>query len=201
MQKGKAIRKGPDRQTTPSKKRFHLYVDPCYNGSQSKKPSLSSPGLDGSTTPFRSLAGLVISNKPSIVFHMETKLRGHEWDYIKNQKKLTQALVAEDSGIFDVGFSGFPYTWFNNFTSLHSTKARLDRGLASKDWIEEFPDNSRLGLLEWKRDVLGNVQHKIESKQAPQDSLNQGTITNVSKEQALTLAKEIDKLHEANDVY
>ncbi|GAA0183907.1 hypothetical protein LIER_31242 [Lithospermum erythrorhizon] len=48
--------------------------------------------------------------------------------------------VAEDCGIFDVGFSGFPFTWCNNFTSPHSTRARLDRGLASKGWIDEFPD-------------------------------------------------------------
>ncbi|GAA0150559.1 hypothetical protein LIER_09479 [Lithospermum erythrorhizon] len=152
--------------------------------------------------------------------------------------------VAEDFGIFDVGFSGFPYTWCNNFTSPHSTRARLDRGLASKDWSDEFPDarllhlssntsdhlplllikgirrqgikrdkprfrfesnwclykettevvraawqkqhlddpgrnlfmriqNSRLGLLQWKREVLGNVQNKIESKQTSLDKLNQ----------------------------
>ncbi|GAA0141147.1 hypothetical protein LIER_42647 [Lithospermum erythrorhizon] len=61
--------------------------------------------------------------------------------------------------------------------------------------------NSRLGLLEWKRNVLGNVQDKIESKQATLHCLNQGTITNVSKEQAFTLIKEIDKLRETNDVY
>ncbi|GAA0138787.1 hypothetical protein LIER_00467 [Lithospermum erythrorhizon] len=130
MQKGKAILKGPGRQTTDSKKRFHPYVDACYNESQGKKPSLSNPGLDGSTT--------------------------------------------------------------------HVIQLRLLNSLADENeyLILELP-----GLLEWKRDVMGNVQHKIESKQATLDSLNQRTITNVSKEQALTLAKEIDKLCEANDVY
>ncbi|GAA0186338.1 hypothetical protein LIER_33626 [Lithospermum erythrorhizon] len=41
--------------------------------------------------------------------------------------------MVEDCGIIDVDFSGFPFTWCNDFTSPHSTRARLDRGLASKD--------------------------------------------------------------------
>ncbi|GAA0166401.1 hypothetical protein LIER_21558 [Lithospermum erythrorhizon] len=61
--------------------------------------------------------------------------------------------------------------------------------------------NSRLGLLQWKREVLENVQNIIEAKQASLDTLNQGVITNNSKVQALSLIKEIDKLREANDVY
>ncbi|GAA0148322.1 hypothetical protein LIER_36697 [Lithospermum erythrorhizon] len=109
--------------------------------------------------------------------------------------------VAEDCGIFDIGFSGFPYTWCNNFTSPHSTRGRLDRGLASKDWMMEFPDNSRLGLLNWKHVALGNVRRSIESKHSSLDSLNQGLITNGSKVLALSLGKEIDKLRGTNDIY
>ncbi|GAA0185660.1 hypothetical protein LIER_32948 [Lithospermum erythrorhizon] len=51
--------------------------------------------------------------------------------------------------------------------------------------------NSRLGLLKWKRDVLGNVQQKIDLKQAALDRLNQGTITNVSKVEAISLSKKL----------
>ncbi|GAA0186339.1 hypothetical protein LIER_33627 [Lithospermum erythrorhizon] len=61
--------------------------------------------------------------------------------------------------------------------------------------------NSRLGLLKWKRDALGNVQQKIDLEQATLDRLNQGTITNVSKVEAISLSKEIDKLRAANDEY
>ncbi|GAA0179797.1 hypothetical protein LIER_42226 [Lithospermum erythrorhizon] len=61
--------------------------------------------------------------------------------------------------------------------------------------------NSRLGLLKWKRDTLENVQQKIDLKQAALHRLNQGTITNVSKVEAISLSKEIDKLRAANDEY
>ncbi|GAA0161395.1 hypothetical protein LIER_17723 [Lithospermum erythrorhizon] len=260
--KGKAICSEFKRHRTPSKKRFHPYVDTNRNGYQSKKPSLSSSGLDGSSSPIdqvgllcmelsgfgqpravRSLAGLMISNKPKLVFLMETKLHGNEWVHIKNKIKLPQALlvdgigrggglvllwtrdleveilsysnieasikemgaapwrlvgfydhhkvvkrkmtwnllrfisissvlptivigdfnevffnyehisqtrsrsfwqmnnfrqVAEDCGIFDVGC--------NNFTSPHSIRTRLNRGLASNDWSDKFSDGRLLHL-------------------------------------------------------
>ncbi|GAA0162561.1 hypothetical protein LIER_18627 [Lithospermum erythrorhizon] len=186
MQKGKAILKGPGRKTTPSKKRFHPYVDACYNGSQSKKPSLFNPGLDGSTTPCNSVEAAEGGNYILLSHHIEATIKesraeawrlvgfyGHHevakrklsWNLLCfiifssvlptfvigdfnevffNYEHVSQTRprpqwhmnkfcqVAEDCGIFYVGFSGF--------TSLHSTRARLDRGLASKDWIEEFSD-------------------------------------------------------------
>ncbi|GAA0158624.1 hypothetical protein LIER_15596 [Lithospermum erythrorhizon] len=61
--------------------------------------------------------------------------------------------------------------------------------------------NSRLGLMKWKRDVLGNVQNYITKKQATLDGLNYLIITNKTKSQAITLIKEIDKLRETNDHY
>ncbi|GAA0143565.1 hypothetical protein LIER_04221 [Lithospermum erythrorhizon] len=44
---------------------------------------------------------------------------------------------------------------------------------------------SRLGLLDWKRRNLGNVQLSIQSKQAEPDVLQQGFITVTSKGQAI----------------
>ncbi|GAA0164710.1 hypothetical protein LIER_39843 [Lithospermum erythrorhizon] len=55
--------------------------------------------------------------------------------------------------------------------------------------------NSRLGLLKWTR------EQKIDLKQVALDRLKQGTITNVSKVEAISLSKEIDKLRAANDEY
>ncbi|GAA0172576.1 hypothetical protein LIER_26376 [Lithospermum erythrorhizon] len=49
--KGKMICSEFERQRTPSKKRFHSYVYTNRNGYQSKKTSLSSSGLDGSSSP------------------------------------------------------------------------------------------------------------------------------------------------------
>ncbi|GAA0149454.1 hypothetical protein LIER_08618 [Lithospermum erythrorhizon] len=204
-----------------------------------------------------------------VFFHYEHVSQSHP----RPQWKMNNfRQMAEECGIIDVGFSGVPFTWCNNFTSPYSTRARLDRGLASKDWIDEFLDaqlkhlssntsdhlplllnkgtrrngikrgkarfkfesswclyketievvrtawnkdrvddhernqfgciqNSGLGLLKWKHDALGNVQHKIDLKQSALDRLNQGTITNASKIEAISLSKEIDKLREANDEY
>ncbi|GAA0175560.1 hypothetical protein LIER_28708 [Lithospermum erythrorhizon] len=46
--------------------------------------------------------------------------------------------VIHDCGMFDIGYTGFKYTWCNNFVSPNSTRARLDRALASQDWKDSF---------------------------------------------------------------
>ncbi|GAA0153628.1 hypothetical protein LIER_11822 [Lithospermum erythrorhizon] len=48
--------------------------------------------------------------------------------------------VVEDCGLVDLGYSRFPFTWSNNFISPYSTRARLDRALASKDWRDYYPE-------------------------------------------------------------
>ncbi|GAA0151512.1 hypothetical protein LIER_10217 [Lithospermum erythrorhizon] len=46
--------------------------------------------------------------------------------------------VVNDCGLFDVGYSRFKYTWCNNVISPNYTRERLDRCLASKDWMDMF---------------------------------------------------------------
>ncbi|GAA0139314.1 hypothetical protein LIER_00885 [Lithospermum erythrorhizon] len=55
---------GPDRVRNPSKKRFHPYVEASSNGSQSKKPSLSIPGLDGSEALLKSAKAAEQPSRP-----------------------------------------------------------------------------------------------------------------------------------------
>jgi hypothetical protein len=43
-------------------------------------------------------------------------------------------------GMIDLGFSGNPYTWSNNRQGLGLIKERLDRGIASLEWIHTFPN-------------------------------------------------------------
>ncbi|GAA0165800.1 hypothetical protein LIER_21111 [Lithospermum erythrorhizon] len=119
--------------------------------------------------------------------------------------------VVRDCGMFDMGYSGFKFTWCNNFTSPNSTRARLDRGLASKDWLDRELDpgvkvfrsirDCRLELLKWKRESLGKVHSSIQEKQDELDVLNQGSISMASKGRATVLAQEIDKLREADEFY
>jgi hypothetical protein len=42
-------------------------------------------------------------------------------------------------GMIDLGFAGNPYTWSNNRQGMHLIKERLDRGLASPNWIHLHP--------------------------------------------------------------
>ena len=39
----------------------------------------------------------------------------------------------------DLGFNGFPFTWCNRRPGVHNTWVRLDRGVATVDWILRFP--------------------------------------------------------------
>ena len=49
-------------------------------------------------------------------------------------------------GMINLGFAN-PYTWCNNKQGLDSIKERLDRGLASPNWVHLHPDYSLLHLL------------------------------------------------------
>jgi hypothetical protein len=43
-------------------------------------------------------------------------------------------------GLVDIGFVGNPYTWFNNMNGFVTIKERLDRALASLDWVHLHPE-------------------------------------------------------------
>ncbi|GAA0175889.1 hypothetical protein LIER_28983 [Lithospermum erythrorhizon] len=150
--------------------------------------------------------------------------------------------AVKDCGIIDIGCKGYPYTWSNTFIAPISTRAKLDRALAGRDWSTMFPEvvlhhgstyhsdhlplflylgnqtrgyikpkprfrfeaswclyerstevvrdawnankrgdpgemvfqgirNCRLGLLNWKRVVLGDFQIRMEDKQLDLDLL------------------------------
>jgi hypothetical protein len=49
-------------------------------------------------------------------------------------------------GMIDLGFAGNPFTWCNNRHGLHMIKERLDRSLASLNWIHLHPEYSLLHL-------------------------------------------------------
>jgi hypothetical protein len=49
-------------------------------------------------------------------------------------------------GLVDLGFVGNPFTWCNNKQGLATIKERLDRGLASLDWIHLHPNFSLIHI-------------------------------------------------------
>jgi hypothetical protein len=72
---------------------------------------------------------------------------------LDQSEKLEGRLVASSShcpfkqfidhfGLVDLGFVGNPYTWCNNRQGAASIKERLDRGLASLNWIHLHPEFS-----------------------------------------------------------
>ena len=46
--------------------------------------------------------------------------------------------VADECGFIDLGFVGSWYTWQKHFSTGHSIKERLDRALATNDWLLRF---------------------------------------------------------------
>ena len=50
-------------------------------------------------------------------------------------------------GLKDIGFNGFPFTWCNRRPGPQNTWIRLDRGVATIDWILRFP-TSRIHHLD-----------------------------------------------------
>ncbi|GAA0141803.1 hypothetical protein LIER_02859 [Lithospermum erythrorhizon] len=103
------------------------------------------------------LPTIFIGDFDEVFFHYEHVSQAHprpNWQ-MNNFRQM-----AKDYGIIDVGFSGFPFTWCNNFTSPYSTRARLDRGLASKDWMHEFPNAQLIHLSSNTSDHLPLLLNK-----------------------------------------
>ena len=46
--------------------------------------------------------------------------------------------VIDECGFLDLDFVGAPFTWQKHFVDGHSIWERLDRGLATQDWLMKF---------------------------------------------------------------
>ena len=73
-------------------------------------------------------------------------LQGEEkWGRVARPESQMKAFrqVVDDCGFVDLGFVGPPYTWWNKQNGTARVLERLDRCLASADWLLQFP-NSRV---------------------------------------------------------
>ncbi|GAA0183661.1 hypothetical protein LIER_42442 [Lithospermum erythrorhizon] len=93
--------------------------------------------------------------------------------------------VVLECGLVDMRYNGYWFTWCNNFISPNSTRTRIDRALGMKEWKIMFP--------------TANVYH-LSSNHSDHLPILLGVITTSSKEEALILARDIDKLREVDDV-
>ncbi|GAA0155012.1 hypothetical protein LIER_12839 [Lithospermum erythrorhizon] len=87
--------------------------------------------------------------------------------------------------------------------STHHIEACIKDG-AAEPWRTSFGElypSESLDLMGWKRTKLGHVQNSIKEKQVRLDALKQNLITISSKGEATVLARDIDKLREADDIY
>ena len=47
----------------------------------------------------------------------------------------------------DLGYKGYPFNWTNKRPGDANTKLRLDRAMATKGWIDNFPVSNVVHLL------------------------------------------------------
>ncbi|CAN6171061.1 unnamed protein product [Urochloa humidicola] len=50
--------------------------------------------------------------------------------------------VLDECGLKDIGFSGIPWTYDNRKSGQRNVKVRLDRGVATQEWMDRFFDAS-----------------------------------------------------------
>ena len=44
----------------------------------------------------------------------------------------------DECELLDLGYTGVPFTWCNNQDAMATVWARLDRAMASVDWVNKF---------------------------------------------------------------
>ncbi|KAA8517934.1 hypothetical protein F0562_015408 [Nyssa sinensis] len=89
--------------------------------------------------------------------------RTESWDFLRMLKSRGMAStpnwqlrafreVVNDCGFRDLGFSGFPFTWSNNRVHPNTVLKRLDRFLATTEWVNLFPNVSADHLIIYDSD-------------------------------------------------
>ena len=65
----------------------------------------------------------------------------------------------ESCQLEDLGYKGYPFTWTNKRLGDANTKLRLDRAVATKGWIDNFPITNVVHLLPHVSDHIHIIVH------------------------------------------
>jgi hypothetical protein len=55
--------------------------------------------------------------------------------------------AVNDCDLTDIQLEGYPFTWIKSSGTDHMIEERLDRALASSDWLTEFPNAKLRNIL------------------------------------------------------
>ncbi|KAL3839206.1 hypothetical protein ACJIZ3_023797 [Penstemon smallii] len=76
----------------------------------------------------------------------------------------------QDSGLSDIGFSGYPFTWSNGWEFPGTVEERLDRACVSHTWIQKFPhsrvEHLKFGGSDHAPILLRILDHEVEHRKA-----------------------------------
>ena len=62
--------------------------------------------------------------------------------------------AVENSGLIDIGMSGYGFTWEKSRGTPHWVEEQIDRALVSQGWMHSFPNNNLYCIEATKSDHL-----------------------------------------------
>ncbi|GAU30590.1 hypothetical protein TSUD_392810 [Trifolium subterraneum] len=78
----------------------------------------------------------------------ERSRRRMAWELLKNLRDMsTLPCAVSDCDLTDIHLEGYPFTWIKSRGSDHVIEERLDRALASSEWLDIFPNAKLINLL------------------------------------------------------
>ncbi|MCH90208.1 hypothetical protein A2U01_0011119 [Trifolium medium] len=130
----------------------------------------------GNPRTVRAFKKLIANHHPDLIFLMETKLLDNQYHFLNSYKYTYSAHTINCSmtggggntlepnitssfrntishcDLQDLGYQGSIYTWTNKHQGEHLIKSRLDRFLATIDWITMFPNYTNTHLMRYRSD-------------------------------------------------
>lgn len=93
--------------------------------------------------------------------HLHEKIGGNyrKLSLITDFKKATR-----DSGLTDLGYKGYPFTWCNRCFGAYIIEKRLDRALCSRNWGNNFKELPDMHIKTWSSDHYPIIMELVEKE-------------------------------------